>query len=191
MSDADEIQGDATRLLAKLQGGDPQAGDELMPIVYEELRRLARRALVGRPAQTLQTTDLVDEAWVRLVRPDSKAWEGRNHFLAIAARAMRAVLVDRARKKGTVKRGGQRVEVELDQVVQDLDERAEGLVVLDEALELLAKVDDTLAKIVELHFFAGMQHTEIAKVLGMSLRSVERGWRDARAWLYARLKQNP
>lgn len=182
-----EPRGDATILLRRLQEGDGRAADELLPIVYAELHRLAQRAMAGRGGQTLQTTALMNEAWIRLVDGDGAEWESRNHFLAVAARAMRSVLVDRARRRGALKRGGARVELELDAAIDELEERAPDLVALDDALEKLAEVDETLVKIVEMRFFGGLSQPAIAEVLGISLRSVERGWSTARAWLHARL----
>ena len=188
MSDPDDpIREDAKILLRRLQSGDGGASDELLPIVYAKLHRLAQRAMAGRAGQTLQTTALMNEAWIRLVEGDGAEWQSRNHFLAVAARAMRSVLVDRARRRGALKRGGEKVELELDAVVDQLEERASDLLALDVAPEKLFEVDEMLARIVEMRFFGGLSQPAIAEVLGVSLRSVERGWSTARAWLYARL----
>lgn len=179
----------ATRLLRLLQSGNADAGDELLPMVYGELQHLASRALARGQGHTLQTTDLMNEAWLRLVQHSGSEWEGREHFLAVAARAMRSVLVDRARKRGTIKRGGApRAELDLDMVVDGLEARSDHLVRVDEALETLQRAAPELARIVEMRFFGGMSHGDIARALDVSLSTVERGWRSARAWLYAHLQ---
>lgn len=180
--------GEATRLLRRLREGDERAADELVPLVYAELHRLARRAMADLPpGHTLQPTALLNEAWVRLTHGGGAGFEDREHFLAVASRAMRSVLVDRARRRGARKRGGGAERLELDRVVAVLEERSADLVALDEALEDLAQLDPELARIVEMRFFGGLKHPAVASVLGVSLRSVERGWSTARAWLHARL----
>lgn len=180
--------GDLSELLRRFQAGEPGAADALAPIVHDELHRLARRALSRvPPGQTLQTTALLNEAWLR-IRPNT-SWpiEGREHFLAIAAKAMRAVVVDRARSRNAEKRGGGMVRVDLDQVVDVLEAGASDMIALDEALDELAAMRPELARVVELRFFAGMGHPEIARVEGVPLRRVERHWQAARGWLFARL----
>ena len=177
-------------LLKRMRDGDVDAAEELLPVVYQELHRLAERAL-GRqnPGHTLQTTALLNEAWIRLVEAEGGDWKSRNHFLAVAAKAMRSVLVDHARRRGAEKRGAGRARVELDEALDLLEQRSSDLLALDEALEELATMDESLARIVELRFFGGLKHPEIAELLNSSLRSVERGWSAARAWLYTRLAE--
>jgi len=180
--------GDATLILKRLSAGDPAAGAELLPLVYEELRRLAQVAMKNaRGNHTLQPTALLNEAWIRLIDPRRADFEGRGHFMAVAARAMRSVLVDHARRRGAEKRGGDALRVELDLAVAGFDERSEGLLELDRALHELASFDAELARIVDMRFFGGMKNPAIAEALGLSLRSVERGWSSARAWLYRRV----
>lgn len=179
-----------TLLLQRLNDGDVAASEELLKILYNELHGLARRAMAREPeGHTLQTTALLNEAWIRLFDSADKDWEGHSHFLGVAARAMRSVLVDYARRRNADKRcgGGDRVRLDLAEAVASFEKRGTDLVVLDEALEELADVDPVLARIVELRFFGGLKHPEIAKVIGSSLRSVERGWSTARAWLYQRV----
>ena len=177
-----------TVLLQRMQDGDRGAAQELLPVVYSELHRLAERAM-GRQNQdhTLQATALLNEAWIRLVEAEGGEWKSRNHFLAVAATAMRSVLVDHARRRGADKRSGGRQRVELDRALDLLEENSTDLVALDEALCELAELDTSLARIVELRFFGGLKHAEIAELEASSVRSVERSWSTARAWLYHRL----
>ncbi len=180
--------GELTSLLLRYQGGDLAAGDELVPLVYDELHRLARRAMSKLPpGQTLQATALLSEAWVRVGAGPGAEFANREHFLAVSARAMRSIVVDRARRRAVERREGNHVPIELDQAVDALEHGALDLLALDEEMNELARVRPELARIVELRFFAGMTHLEIAQVLNLSLRQVERHWGTARAWLYARL----
>lgn len=189
MKHDDEVGDGATALLLELQGGDESAADELLPLIYAELHRMAQRALAKGNGHTLQTTDLMNEAWLKLVESSGAAWRSRDHFLAVAARAMRSVLVDRSRSRGALKRGGgRRAEVDLDAVVSKLEAHSTDLVLVDEALETLGRADRELARIVEMRFFGGMSHASIARALGVSLSTVERGWRSARAWLFVELR---
>lgn len=177
-----------TVLLQRLSAGEAGAADELIPLVYQELRGLARRRMADQPAQhTLGTTGLVHEAYLRLAGGSGGPWEGRRHFLRVASRAMRSVLVDHARRKQAEKRGGSRSAEPLDELCALYEERSLDLVALDEALEGLATKDEELARIVELRFFGGLENAEVAEVLGCSTRTVERGWRTARSWLSTRL----
>lgn len=179
---------DVTQLLVASRDGDAAALDELLPLVYDELHALARRRMAGeRGSHTLQPTALVNEAWLRLVDQREQGWESRGHFLAIAATVMRRVLVNHARDKSAVKRGSGRRAVTLDEQALDLAERSDDMLALDEALTRLAVAFPEQARMVELRFFAGLEHQEVADVLGVSSRTAERGWRLARAWLQKEL----
>ncbi len=174
----------ATRLLSRLSEGDPSAGDELMPLLYEELRQVAERCMGRQAAEhTLQPTALVHEAWMRLSAAGGAAVRDRVHFVRLAARTMRHVLVDHARAKATRKRGAAAQRVPLDGVLASFEERSLDVVALSEALEGLAAKDPELARIVELRFFAGLTVEQVAEVLGVSERTVHRAWRVARLWL--------
>jgi RNA polymerase sigma factor (TIGR02999 family) len=173
-----------TRLLDAAAAGDRRAAADLLPLVYDELRKLAGAQMAGeRPGQTLDATAVVHEAYLRLAGGCS--FESRSHFFAAAAQAMRRILVENARRKGRLKRGGgrQREAAELDALAAELPD--EELLALHEALERFAVHDPVKAKLVELHFFGGMSLPEAASHLGISLSTAERGWRYARAWLYA------
>jgi len=173
---------EVTRLLEAVERGEPTAAEELLPLVYEELRQLAAVHLAQeRPGQTLQPTALVHEAWLRLLGPDQKpqSWEGRRHFFGAAAEAMRRILVDRARQKGRLKRGeGQRpVSLEALPELALADGRDdENVLLVDEALERLAARDRQKAELVKLRYFAGLNHAEAARVLGLSEKTVRRHW---------------
>lgn len=171
-----------TELLASWRGGDERALDELMPMVYEELRRIAaNRMRSERADHSLAPTDLVHEAYGRLVDADL-AWQDRSHFFAMAATMMRRVLVDHARSRAAKKRGGDAVRVTLSDLVA-AGERPQHLLELDDALVALAKVDERKAKAVELHYFGGLEYREIATVLDVSEATVDRDLRFAKAWL--------
>jgi RNA polymerase sigma factor (TIGR02999 family) len=170
--------------------GDARAAGELLPLVYAELRRLAARELAGeRPGQTLQPTALVHEAYLRLVGKGGAGprWEGRGHFFAAAAEAMRRILVEAARRKGRLKRGGGRRRIDLRHVEAVAAGPSEDLLALDEALEQLAAEDAPKAELVKLRFFAGLSEAEAARCLGVSRATAARHWAYARAWLYDRL----
>ena len=167
---------------------DRQSVDSLLPVVYQELRRLAASYLRReRPGQTLQPTALVHEAYLRLLKDKPGRWQNRAHFCAIAAHSMRQILIERARARGAQKRGGVRQRVTLDDALLPGGERSIDLLALDEALERLAAMDPEQARLVELRFFGGLTTEEAAEALGVSTASVTRGWRLARAWLHARL----
>ena len=186
-----ELQHEVTRILHDWSGGDPQAPERLMPFVYDELRRLARVFLSKeRGGHTLQPTALVHEAYLRLVDQTRVNWQNRAHFYGIAASMMRRVLIDHARAHSTEKRGGAAIRLSLDDVQLPIEERAAGLVALDEALERLAVYDERKCKVVELRFFGGMSDKEIAEVLGVTTRTVLRDWKTARLLLYRELSQN-
>jgi len=183
-------ESDATRLLERMRYGDDAAAEELLPIVWGELHARASSALRSQAGATLQTTDLIHEAWLKLVGGDGTEWRSRDHFFGVAARAMRSVLVDRARKRGALKRGeGARVDLELDRLVVSLEESSGDLIALDDALVALESRSPELARVVELRFFGGLSHASIAALLGTSQRTIERQWRAARAWLYARMSE--
>jgi RNA polymerase sigma-70 factor, ECF subfamily len=173
-----------TQLLVAWGGGDRAALEELMPLVYEELRRLAHRCMNReRPGHTLQTSALVDEAYLRLVDQKNVNWQDRAHFFGIAARLMRQVLVDYARRRGYAKRGGDARRVPLDEAVIVSKERAADVVALDDALKNLAEIDPRQSQIVELRFFGGLSIEETAEVLAVSPGTVMRDWTLAKAWL--------
>jgi RNA polymerase sigma factor (TIGR02999 family) len=184
---------EASRPTSAVEQGDPQAAERLLPLVYNELRRLASRRLEREaPGQTLQATALVHEAYLRLVACDpSRRWDNRGHFFAAAAEAMRRILVDRARDRRRLKRGGQRGRVDLDLGSVLLDAPGEDLLDLDEALTDLGRDDPLCARLVALRFFAGLTQAEAADALGMGRRTADRHWAYARAWLYERLCSGP
>ncbi|WP_145278322.1 ECF-type sigma factor [Tautonia plasticadhaerens] len=176
---------DVTRILSAIERGDPEAAELLLPLVYDELRRLAAREL-GRelPGQTLEATALVHEAYLRLVGPSGGGrWENRGHFFAAAAEAMRRILVEAARRKASLKRGGGLDRVDRDPADVAAPGRPEELLAVDEALGLLAEADPQAAELVKLRYFAGLSMADAASVLGLSTRSAERTWAYARAWL--------
>src|SRR5215510_6686684 len=168
------------------------AASELLPLVYDELRRLAAHQLSNEsPGQTLQPTALVHEAWLRLSRAPDRSWQNRTHFFRTAAECMRRILIDNARRKQQVRHGGgqQRVELEGLELPDDFDHGR--LLEVNEALDRLAMQDGTKAEVVKLRFFAGLENREIAELLGISERTVERAWRFAKAWLLAELGPHP
>lgn len=180
----DEQPNQTAHLLRRMSDGDSDAAGELLPIVYDELHRIADR-LMGREraGHTLQPTALIHEAFVKLAGARENGWEGRGHFLRVAARAMRSVLIDHARAEATQKRSGKRRSVTLHDHYAETGGEAEQVLAVHEGIEALNAIDEQLAQIVELRFFGGFGHEEIAQILGTSLRSVERGWQFARAWL--------
>jgi len=176
-------------ILARMADGDPAAAGELLPLVYAELRSLADRAMRDeRASHTLQPTALVHEAWLRLAR-DERAYDDRRHFLRVAARAMRNLLVDHARARRSAKRGGGAERLPLDEAAAHWERDELDLVALDEALGRLAAHDDELARIVELRFFGGLTLEETGDVLGLTVRQVHRAWTTARAWLHRELER--
>jgi RNA polymerase sigma factor (TIGR02999 family) len=181
---------DVTRILSAIEQGDPQAAEQLLPLVYDELRRLAAQRLGGEgPGHTLQPTALVHEAYLKLVGADSpKPWNGRVHFFAAAAEAMRRILIDHARRKHRARRGGGKKRVELSdmdniEIVAD-GGRENELLALDEALTQLAVADPRRAELVRLRYFAGLTLEQTAELLGISRATADRHWAFARAWLY-------
>jgi RNA polymerase sigma factor (TIGR02999 family) len=182
---------EVTRILLDLARGEGHAAEQLLPLVYGELRRLAAQQLAQeKPGQTLQPTALVHEAYLRLVgKGDRPHWDGRGHFFAAAAEAMRRILVENARRKHRLKRGGGRQRLDLRLLEAVADAPAEDLLALDEALGLLAAEDAQKAELVQLRYFAGLSVEEAARCLGISRATAARYWSYARAWLYDRLRQ--
>jgi RNA polymerase sigma factor (TIGR02999 family) len=176
---------DVTRILSAIEQGDPRASEELLPLVYDELRRLAAQKLAReKPGQTLQATALVHDAYLRLVEGQGPGhWEGRGHFFAAAAEAMRRILVDAARRKRRPKHGGDRRRVDADEAGEAIAPPVEDLLALDDALSKLAVEDKVSADLVKLRYFAGLSLAEAAEALGLPTRTAGRRWAYARAWL--------
>ncbi|MFO0888510.1 MAG: sigma-70 family RNA polymerase sigma factor [Isosphaeraceae bacterium] len=181
---------DVTRILSAIEQGDPKASEELLPLVYRELRRLAKQRLAHeKPGQTLQATALVHEAYLRLIDSDeSHRWNSRGHFFAAAAEAMRRILVDNARRKRAEKHGGQFERRQLDAIDIEAPAPSEDLLALDEALAKLEAEDPTKAQLVKLRYFAGLSEEEAAGVLGISRATVQRHWRYAKVWLLGEVR---
>jgi len=181
---------DVTQLLSAIDAGDSNAADQLLPLVYEELRKLAaHRMAQEQPGQTLQPTALVHEAWLRLVGDESARFEGRGHFFAAAAEAMRRILIDRARQKLSLKRGARAERVNLDELEVAVAADDETLLLVDEAMAKLAKEDPDSAQFIKLRFFAGLTNEEAAQALGIPERTARRHWSFARAWLYREIRR--
>jgi RNA polymerase sigma factor (TIGR02999 family) len=184
---------EVTRILSAIEQGDPHAAEQLLPLVYDELRKLAAQKLAQeKPGQTLQATALVHEAYVRLVgSPDAacreQQWDSRGHFFAAAAEAMRRILIDRAREKHSEKRGGTRKRLDLDAIDVATKAAPDQLLAIDDALAKLARVDSAAARLVELRYFAGLTVGEAGKSLGISTATAYRHWNYARAWLHSEL----
>ncbi len=173
-----------TKLLLDWRNGDQTALDQLMPLVYEELRRMANHYMRNeRKGHTLQTSALVNEAYLRLVDHENIEWQNRAHFFGVAAQAMRRILVDHARARNYQKRGGGAQQVSLDEAATLAGDRAAELIALDEALQELAKMDERKARVVELRYFGGLSVEETAEALGVSVPTVTRDWNTAKAWL--------
>lgn len=183
---------DVTRILSAMDNGDLQAADQLLSLVYEELRRLANARLSNeKPGQTLQATALVHEAYIRLVdATEAQQWESRGHFFGAAAEAMRRILVDNARRKNRPKHGGDRHRVNLDEACIVSNDPSRDLVELDEALTRFAESNSVKADLVKLRFFAGMTIPDAAAALGISHATAERYWTYARTWLYCELNED-
>jgi RNA polymerase sigma factor (TIGR02999 family) len=182
---------DVTRILENIERGEPKAADELLPLVYEELRVLAAQRMTNESSgHTLQPTALVHEAWIRLVGNDSqKAFANRAHFFAAAAEAMKRILIDRARSKGAVKRGGDWVRVDLDKLDIATEADDDTLLLVSEALDKLSMQDAKAAEIVKLRFFGGLTLDKAGEVMGVTERTAKRYWAFARAWLFDELQQ--
>ena len=180
---------DVTRILSAIEQGDPQAAEQLLPLVYDELRKLAAQKLAQeRPGQTLQATALVHEAYIRLVDVENaEHWNSRGHFFAAAAEAMRRILVENARRKKRHKRGGGLVREKLDPSNIAAPEVSDDLLALDDALNRLAATDERAAKLIQLRYFAGLSIDQAAEILGISPRTADRLWAYARAWLHSEI----
>ncbi len=187
-----EGKNQVTQILHDWSGGDAGAPERLMPLVYDEMRRIARSFISKeRPGHTLQPTALANEAYLRLVGQNSVSWQSRAHFYSVAASMMRRVLIDHARARATEKRGGATICLSIEDVQVPVEDRAASVVAMDEALERLSQFSERGSKVVEMRFFAGMSDEEIAEVLGVSTRTVLRDWKAARLWLFRELSQNP
>ena len=184
---------EVTRILTAIEQGDVRAAEELLPLVYQELRQLAAQKMSQEaPGQTLQATALVHEAYIRLIGAEDPNWSGRGHFFAAAAEAMRRILIDIARRKKSLKYGGDRRRVDLDKAVLATDDNAsaDNLIALDEALERLAEEDPVKAKLVKLRFFAGLAIEQAAQILDISPTTAKRYWAHSRAWLLREIAQD-
>ena len=178
---------DVTRILNAIEQGDAKAADELLPLVYEELRRLAAQKMFHEPpGQTLQATALVHEAYIRLVGSEAQNWKGRTHFFAAAAEAMRRILIDNARRKKSLKRGGgfNKIEIEHSIMTNNKSSKIDDLIALDEALKKLEGIDKVKADLVKLRFFTGLTIEQSAAILGISHATAERYWDYTRSWLH-------
>ena len=189
-NDNSDSQGDASRLLTAMQKGDPQAAEALLPLVYQELRRLAAHKMAQEaPGQTLQPTALVHEAWLRLAGQENQTYANRTHFFAVAAEAMRRILIDRARRRRAVRRGGQALRVDTDALDIAAPVPDDELLALDEALGRLAEREPPKAELVKLRYFVGLSLAEAAELLGLSEPTAKRHWAYARAWLFRELER--
>lgn len=188
---SEPIENEVTRILNSLGDNGPEATQKLLPLVYEELRRLARYKMAGESSgHTLQPTALVHEAWLRLVSPGQQNWQNRAHFFTAAAEAMRRILVDHARRKHSLKRGGGAIKEELDEASLVLAAPPEELLAVHEALDQLCASDPQAGELVKLRYFVGMTMDEAAAAMGLSTRSAERIWTYARAWLSKQIRSS-
>ena len=180
---------DLTQVLQAIQRGDGRASDELLPLVYNELRQLAMARMARESAgQTLQATALVHEAWLRMVGAGDRTWQNRAHFFGAAAEAMRRILVENARRKSRLKRGGGQLRLDIEELDLAAATPDEKVLLMDEALEQLQKQDPEKARIVVLKFFGGLTNQEVAENLGITERTVERQWAYAKAWLFQKIE---
>ena len=181
---------DVTRILDRVQRGEAKAAEELLPLVYNELRRLAAHKMAGEaPGQTLQPTALVHEAWLRLGARENQSWQGRTHFFAAAAEAMRRILIDNARRKHAVRHGGGQERMDMEEVEIAAPGEEEELLEVNEALDRFAAVDARKAELVKLRYFVGMTLAEAAQVLGVSEPTAKRWWSYSRAWLFTEIRK--
>ena len=178
---------EVTQILNAIERGEPHAAGELLPLVYAELRQLAARRLASeRPGQTIQATELVHEAWLRLIGKDGNQWNGRRHFFGAAAEAIRRILIERARRKNSLRGGGDLQRVDLEELEIAAPMNDEDLLALNDALDELAGEDPLAAELIKLRFFTGLTHEEAADLLGLSRSAADRTWVFARAWLFQR-----
>jgi RNA polymerase sigma factor (TIGR02999 family) len=181
---------EVTRILERAEQGDSQAAVELLPLVYNELRKLAAHKMANEPSgHTLQPTALVHEAWLRLVGEDRPTFENRGHFFSAAAEAMRRILVEKARRKGRLRHGGELQRVDFTDLDVAIAEDDDAVLAVSEALDRLAKLDAVASELIKLRFFGGLPNVEAARVLGLAERTAKRTWAYARAWLYDELKR--
>ena len=185
------IMSDVTQILSQIEQGDASASERLLPLVYQELRRLAAQKMaLEKQGQTLQATALVHEAYVRLVDGEHhQRWDSRGHFFAAAAEAMRRILVERARRKQSQKHGGERTRIELSESELASESKLDHLLAINDALDDLQQHDSQAAELIKLRFFAGFGHQEAAEMLGITRRAADRLWATARAWMYARINE--
>jgi RNA polymerase sigma factor (TIGR02999 family) len=182
---------DATLLLDAVQHGDTKAADALLDLLYDELRKLATSKMAQEaPGQTLQPTALVHEAWLRLIGASNRKFENRAHFFSAAAEAMRRILIDRARRKLTVRHGGQFERVDLDELELAVDQTDEQLLAVHEVLDKFSREHSAQAEVVKLRYFAGMTNEEVAQALGVSVATVKNYWTFARAWLFQEIRNS-
>ncbi len=183
---------DVTRILNSIERGDARATEELLPLVYEELRVLAAQRLSQEQAgQTLQATALVHEAYIRLIGSENRNWDSHGHFFAAAAEAMRRILIDNARRKQSMRRGGAHQKVDLEEACLSSEGPQEDLLLLNEALDKLEQEDHQLAEVVKLRYFAGLTLEQVARIMGIARRTVDRHWALGRAWLYQEMTGQP
>jgi RNA polymerase sigma factor (TIGR02999 family) len=181
---------EVTRILEAAQQGDPKAAEELLPLVYEELRQLAANMMSHElPGQTLQATALVHEAWLRLVGAEAREWQGSRHFFYAASQAMRRILCDNARRKQCLSHGGQMQRVRVEDINPASPMKPDELLALDEALERLAAEDPEAARLVELRFFTGLGHQQAAEIMGLGRRQADALWAYARTWLFEAMQE--
>jgi RNA polymerase sigma factor (TIGR02999 family) len=181
---------DVTQILTAIEQGDTKAADKLLPLVYEELRRLAAMKMSRESlGQTLQATALVHEAYIRLVGSEGRNWKSRTHFFAAAAEAMRRILIDNARRKQRLKHGGGQQKIDLDEIESAIEEPSEDIIALNEALEKLAMEDPMKADLVKLRYFAGLTMQQAAEMLSISSATADRYWSYARAWLFDKINK--
>jgi RNA polymerase sigma factor (TIGR02999 family) len=180
---------DVTRILQSMESGDAQADDELLPLVYEELRKLAASKMANEaPNQTLQPTALVHEAWLRLTGKEEVKWDGRAHFFGAAAEAMRRILIDNARRKRALRHGGGQPRLDIEEIEVAAPAKDEELLAMNEALEKFVAVDQQKAELVKLRYFVGLTIEESAGILGISAPTAKRWWAYSRAWLYRQIR---
>lgn len=182
---------DVTRILQSIESGDPHAADELLPLVYDELRKLAAARMANESGtQTLQPTALVHEAWLRLTGNETVKWEGRAHFFGAAAEAMRRILIDRARRRRALRRGGDQQHLNVEEVEIAAPAKEQELLDMDEALEKFSALDKQKAELVKLRYFVGLTNEESAQILGISAPTAKRWWNYSRVWLYYHIQNS-